>query len=186
MRESAFPLPRSRHSLEAQTVSQMVDLVLAQPEGSKLMLLAPVIRERKGEHLMVFEELRAQGFVRARVNGKLCELDELPKLDKQKKHSIDVVVDRFKVRADLQQRLAESFETALKLADGIALVAPMDDEPGEEIIFSARFACPVCGHAISELEPKLFSFNNPAGACPTCDGLGSSSSSTPSDWSMAS
>ncbi len=123
--------------LEAQTVSQMVDLVLAQPEGSKLMLLAPVIRERKGEHLMVFEELRAQGFVRARVNGKLCELDELPKLDKQKKHSIDVVVDRFKVRADLQQRLAESFETALKLADGIALVAPMDDEPGEEIIFRA-------------------------------------------------
>ena len=158
--------------LEAQTVSQMVDLVLTQPEGSKLMLLAPVIRERKGEHLSVFEELRAQGFVRARVNGKLCELDELPKLDKQKKHSIDVVVDRFKVRADLQQRLAESFETALKLADGIALVAPMDDEPGEETIFSARFACPICGHAISELEPKLFSFNNPAGACPTCDGLG--------------
>ncbi|WP_054997916.1 MULTISPECIES: excinuclease ABC subunit UvrA [Pseudomonas syringae group] len=157
--------------LEAQTVSQMVDLVLTQPEGSKLMLLAPVIRERKGEHLSVFEELRAQGFVRARVNGKLCELDELPKLDKQKKHSIDVVVDRFKVRADLQQRLAESFETALKLADGIALVAPMD-EPGEEVIFSARFACPICGHAISELEPKLFSFNNPAGACPTCDGLG--------------
>ena len=150
----------------------MVDLVLAQPEGSKLMLLAPVIRERKGEHLSVFEELRAQGFVRARVNGKLFELDELPKLDKQKKHSIDVVVDRFKVRADLQQRLAESFETALKLADGIALVAPMDDEPGEEMIFSARFACPICGHAISELEPKLFSFNNPAGACPTCDGLG--------------
>ncbi len=158
--------------LEAQTVSQMVDLVLAQPEGAKLMLLAPVIRERKGEHLSVFEELRAQGFVRARINGKLYELDEAPKLDKQKKHSIDVVVDRFKVRADLQQRLAESFETALKLADGIALVAPMDDEPGEEIIFSARFACPICGHAISELEPKLFSFNNPAGACPTCDGLG--------------
>ncbi|MCB1652566.1 MAG: excinuclease ABC subunit UvrA, partial [Pseudomonadales bacterium] len=158
--------------LEAQTVSQMVDLVLAQPEGSKLMLLAPVIRERKGEHLSVFEELRAQGFVRARVNGRLCELDELPKLDKQKKHTIDVVVDRFKVRPDLQQRLAESFETALKLADGIALVAPMDDEPGEEMIFSARFACPICGHAISELEPKLFSFNNPAGACPTCDGLG--------------
>ena len=108
-----------------------------------LYLLAPVIRERKGEHLSVFEELRAQGFVRARINGKLYELDEAPKLDKQKKHSIDVVVDRFKVRADLQQRLAESFETALKLADGIALVAPMDDEPGEEIIFSARFACPI-------------------------------------------
>nr|WP_232849070.1 excinuclease ABC subunit UvrA [Pseudomonas aeruginosa] len=159
--------------LEAQTVSQMVDQVLALPEGSKLMLLAPVIRERKGEHLAVFDEMRAQGFVRARVDGKLYELDEVPKLDKQKKHSIDVVVDRFKVRADLQQRLAESFETALSLADGIALVAPMDeDEDVEEIIFSARFACPVCGHSISELEPKLFSFNNPAGACPTCDGLG--------------
>ncbi|HBO9783158.1 TPA: excinuclease ABC subunit UvrA [Pseudomonas aeruginosa] len=159
--------------LEAQTVSQMVDQVLALPEGSKLMLLAPVIRERKGEHLAVFDEMRAQGFVRARVDGKLYELDEVPKLDKQKKHSIDVVVDRFKVRADPQQRLAESFETALSLADGIALVAPMDeDEDVEEIIFSARFACPVCGHSISELEPKLFSFNNPAGACPTCDGLG--------------
>jgi len=159
--------------LEAQTVSQMVDQVLALPEGRKLMLLAPVIRERKGEHLAVFDELRAQGFVRARVNGRLYELDELPKLDKQKKHSIDVVVDRFKVRGDLQQRLAESFETALKLADGIALVASMDEnDDSEEMIFSARFACPICGHSISELEPKLFSFNNPAGACPTCDGLG--------------
>ena len=159
--------------LEAQTVSQMVDQVLALPEGRKLMLLAPVIRERKGEHLAVFDELRAQGFVRARVNGRLYELDELPKLDKQKKHSIDVVVDRFKVRSDLQQRLAESFETALKLADGIALVASMEEEDdSDEMIFSARFACPVCGHSISELEPKLFSFNNPAGACPTCDGLG--------------
>ena len=159
--------------LEAQTVSQMVDQVLALPEGRKLMLLAPVIRERKGEHLAVFDELRAQGFVRARVNGRLYELDELPKLDKQKKHSIDVVVDRFKVREDLQQRLAESFETALKLADGIALVASMEEDgDGEEMIFSARFACPICGHSISELEPKLFSFNNPAGACPTCDGLG--------------
>jgi excinuclease ABC subunit A len=159
--------------LEAQTVSQMVDQVLALPEGRKLMLLAPVIRERKGEHLAVFDELRAQGFVRARINGRLYELDELPKLDKQKKHSIDVVVDRFKVRSDLQQRLAESFETALKLADGIALVASMEEEDdSEEMIFSARFACPICGHSISELEPKLFSFNNPAGACPTCDGLG--------------
>jgi excinuclease ABC subunit A len=162
--------------LEAQTVSQMVDQVLALPEGSRLMLLAPVIRERKGEHLAVFDELRAQGFVRVRVNGKLYELDELPKLDKQKKHSIDVVVDRFKARGDLQQRLAESFETALRLADGLALVAPLPDDEtpasGEEMIFSARFACPVCGHSITELEPKLFSFNNPAGACPTCDGLG--------------
>ncbi|WP_137888624.1 excinuclease ABC subunit UvrA [Pseudomonas sp. 2FE] len=162
--------------LEAQTVSQMVDQVLALPEGRKLMLLAPIVRERKGEHLAVFDELRAQGFVRVRINGKLHELDELPKLDKQKKHSIDAVVDRFKARADLQQRLAESFETALKLADGLAFVAPLPDEEhgeeGDEIIFSARFACPLCGHSISELEPKLFSFNNPAGACPTCDGLG--------------
>lgn len=159
--------------LEAQTVSQMVDQVLALPEGSKLMLLAPIIKERKGEHLVVFEEMRAQGFVRARVDGKLYELDELPKLDKQKKHSIDVVIDRFKVKADIQQRLAESFETALKLADDTAIVAPMDDQEGiEEILFSAKFACPVCGFSISELEPKLFSFNNPAGACPSCDGLG--------------
>ncbi|MFT5782555.1 MAG: excinuclease ABC subunit A [Pseudomonas sp.] len=158
--------------LEAQTVSQMVDQVLALPEGRKLMLLAPVIRERKGEHLAIFDELRAQGFVRVRINGKLHELDELPKLDKQKKHTIDAVVDRFKSRGDLQQRLAESFETALKLADGLALVAPMEDEVGEEMVFSARFACPTCGHSISELEPKMFSFNNPAGACPTCDGLG--------------
>ncbi len=125
-----------------------------------------MIRERKGEHLAVFEEMRAQGYVRARVDGRLYELDEVPKLDKQKKHSIDIVVDRFKVRADLQQRLAESFETALKLADGIALVAPMEDEEGEELIFSARFACPICGHSISELEPKLFSFNNPAAPAP--------------------
>ncbi|MBB3102864.1 excinuclease ABC subunit UvrA [Azomonas macrocytogenes] len=158
--------------LEAQTVSQMVDQVLALSQGHKLMLLAPVIRERKGEHLAVFEELRAQGFVRARIDGQLYELDELPKLEKQKKHSIDVVVDRFKVRNDLQQRLAESFETALRLADGIALVASMEDEKSDELIFSARFACPICGHSISELEPKLFSFNNPAGACPSCDGLG--------------
>jgi excinuclease ABC subunit A len=159
--------------LAAQTVSQMVDQVLALPEGRKLMLLAPIVRERKGEHLAVFDELRAQGFVRVRINGKLYELDELPSLDKQKKHSIDAVVDRFKARGDLQQRLAESFETALKLTDGLALVAPLDDsEDGAEITFSARFACPVCGHSISELEPKLFSFNNPAGACPTCDGLG--------------
>ncbi len=158
--------------LEAQTVSQMVDQVLALPEGRRLMLLAPVVRERKGEHLALFEELRAQGFVRARVDGTLFELDELPRLDKQKKHSIEVVVDRFKVRGDLQQRLAESFETALKLADGIAWVAPMEGDDGEEIVFSARFACPHCGHAIGELEPKLFSFNDPAGACPSCDGLG--------------
>ncbi len=158
--------------LEAQTVSQMVDLVLAREAETRLMLLAPVIRERKGEHLSIFEEMRAQGFVRVRVNGTLYEIDDVPKLDKQKKHSIDVVVDRFKVREDLAQRLAESFETALRLTDGIALVASMDDDGCEEMVFSARFACPHCGHAISELEPKLFSFNNPAGACPSCDGLG--------------
>ena len=158
--------------LEAQTVSQMVDLVLGREAETKLMLLAPVIRERKGEHLSIFEEMRAQGFVRMRVNGTLYEIDDVPKLDKQKKHSIDVVVDRFKVRDDLAQRLAESFETALRLTDGIALVASMDDDGSEEMVFSARFACPHCGHAISELEPKLFSFNNPAGACPSCDGLG--------------
>lgn len=158
--------------LEAQTVSQMVDQVLALPEGSKLMLLAPIIKERKGEHLVVFEEMRAQGFVRTRVDGRLYELDELPKLDKQKKHSIDVVIDRFRVKPDIQQRLAESFETALKLAEDTAIIAPMEGEEITEILFSAKFACPVCGFSISELEPKLFSFNNPAGACPTCDGLG--------------
>ena len=158
--------------LTAQTVSQMVDQVLAMPEGSKLMLLAPVLRDRKGEHLALIDELRAQGFVRARIDGRIYELDEAPALDKKRKHSIEVVVDRFKVREDLQQRLAESFETAIGLADGIAIIAPMDGEEGEETTFSARFACPECGHSISELEPRLFSFNNPAGACPTCDGLG--------------
>ena len=158
--------------LAAQTISQMVDQVLAMPEGSKLMLLAPVMRERKGEHLALIEELRAQGFVRARIDGRIHELDEAPALDKKRKHTIEVVVDRFKVRADLQQRLAESFETAISLADGIAIIAPMEGEEGEEVTFSARFACPECGHSISELEPRLFSFNNPAGACPGCDGLG--------------
>ena len=158
--------------LAAQTVSQMVDQVLALPEGSKLMLLAPVMRERKGEHLALLDELRAQGFVRARIDGRIHELDEAPALEKNRKHTIEVVVDRFKVREDLQLRLAESFETALQLADGIAIVAPMEGEEGEETTFSARFACPQCGHSISELEPRLFSFNNPAGACSGCDGLG--------------
>ena len=158
--------------LAAQTVSQMVDQVLARPEGSKLMLLAPVMRERKGEHLALLDELRAQGFVRARINGRIHDLDEAPALEKTRKHTIEVVVDRFKVRDDLQLRLAESFETTLNLADGIAIVAPMEGEEGEEVVFSARFACPECGHSISELEPRLFSFNNPAGACSGCDGLG--------------
>jgi len=159
-------------TLKAQTVSQMVDTVLAQPEGSKLMLLAPVVRDRKGEHLHVFEQMRAAGFIRARVDSILVDLDDVPALDKKRKHSIEVVVDRFKVRADLGLRLAESFETALELTDGLASVAPMDGEEGETLLFSARYACPECGHAIDELEPRLFSFNNPAGACSSCDGLG--------------
>ncbi len=163
--------PEHKVPLAAQTVSQMVDQVLAQPEGSRLMLLAPVVRDKKGEHLHLFDQLRAQGFVRARVNGRVTDLDDVPALDKKKKHTIEVVVDRFKVRDDLQNRLAESFETALELADGIAVVAPMEGS-GDEQVFSARFACPHCGYSIPELEPRLFSFNNPAGACPTCDGLG--------------
>ncbi len=163
--------PDHGHNLQAQTVSQMVDAVLALPEGSKLMLLAPVVRDRKGEHLHVFEELRAGGFVRARVDGIVTDLDDLPILDKKKKHRIEVVVDRFKVREDLGIRLAESFETALGLTDGLASISYMDGG-GDDISFSARFACPECGHSIDELEPRLFSFNNPAGACASCDGLG--------------
>jgi len=159
-------------TLKAQTVSQMVDAVLARPEGSKLMLLAPVVRDRKGEHLHVFEQMRAAGFVRVRVDGILVDLDDVPALDKKRKHSIEVVVDRFKVRDDLALRLAESFETALELTEGLASVAPMEGETGETLLFSARYACPECGHAIDELEPRLFSFNNPAGACDGCDGLG--------------
>ncbi|MCB1676076.1 MAG: excinuclease ABC subunit UvrA, partial [Halioglobus sp.] len=163
--------PEHGHNLEAQTVSQMVDSVLALPRGSKLMLLAPVVRDRKGEHLHVFEELRAGGFVRARIDGIVTDLDDLPQLEKNRKHRIEVVVDRFKVRDDLGLRLAESFETALGLTDGLACVSFMDGD-GEDIAFSARFACPQCGHSIDELEPRLFSFNNPAGACAGCDGLG--------------
>ena len=163
--------PDHGQPLEAQTVSQMVDQVLAMPEGSKLMILAPVIRDRKGEHLQVIDTMRSQGFIRLRVDGTVYDIDDVPALDKKRKHQIDVVVDRFKVKEGLEQRLAESFETALELADGIALVVPMTGE-GEQHTFSARYACTQCGYALSELEPKLFSFNNPAGACPTCDGLG--------------
>ena len=163
--------PDHNLNLQAQTISQMVDTVLALPEGSKLMLLAPVVRGRKGEHLHVFEELRAGGFVRARIDGIVTDLDDVPELDKKKKHHIDVVVDRFKVRDDLSIRLAESFEAALGLTDGLASINYMDGD-GEDISFSARFACPQCGHSIDELEPRLFSFNNPAGACSGCDGLG--------------
>ncbi len=158
-------------NLQAQTVSQMVDTVLSLPEGTKLMLLAPVVRERKGEHLHVLEELRAGGFVRARIDGIVTDLDDAPPLEKKKKHRIEVVIDRFKVRTDLGIRLAESFETALGLTDGLASISYMENE-SKDISFSARFACGECGHSIDELEPRLFSFNNPAGACASCDGLG--------------
>lgn len=158
--------------LAAQTVSQMVDQVMRLPESTPILLLAPMIDDRKGEHAQVFEQLRGQGFVRARVDGHVVELDAVPKLDPKKKHSIDAVVDRLKVRADVAQRLAESFETALRMADGVARVSFMDDPKREELVFSDKFACTVCGYSIADLEPKLFSFNNPAGACATCSGLG--------------
>ena len=157
--------------LAAKTITQMVDEVLSQPEGTKLMLLAPVVREKKGEHQHLLENLRAQGFVRARIDGQIVELDDRPELKKTSKHTIEVVVDRFRVREDIKNRLAESFETAIELAGGLALVSPLDTQ-GPSVIFSARFACPHCGYSIPELEPRLFSFNNPAGACPSCDGLG--------------
>jgi len=156
--------------LAAQTVSQMVDTVLAQTAESRWMLIAPVVKARKGEHLHLLDSLRGQGFVRARIDGIVTDLDDAPELDKKKKHTIEVVVDRFKVRDDLAQRLAESFETALELTDGLAGIVSMDDD--QEIVFSSRFACPECGHSIDSLEPRLFSFNNPAGACAGCDGLG--------------
>jgi excinuclease ABC subunit A len=166
-------------ALEAQTVSQMVDTVLDRPEGEKLMLMAPVVTERKGEHVQLLDQLRAQGFVRARVDGQVYDLDEVPALELRRKHSIEAVVDRFKVRSpdtdageSLPLRLAESFETALRLSNGLATVAPMDDPDAELLVFSSRYACPHCGYSISELEPRLFSFNNPVGACPTCDGIG--------------
>jgi excinuclease ABC subunit A len=157
--------------LNAQTVSQMVDQVMALPDGSAWLLLAPLVQNRKGEYADVFEKLRGQGFLRARVDGQVVELEQAPRLNPKLKHSIEVVVDRFKVRSDIAQRLAESFETALRLADGLAVIAPMEGN-GAEIVFSAKFACPHCGYSLSELEPRLFSFNSPIGACPTCDGLG--------------
>jgi len=164
--------PRHGASLQAQTVSQMVDQVLALPAGEKLMLLAPVVSERKGEYHRLLGELHAQGFIRARIDGELFELDDPPELDLRRKHNIEVVVDRFRVRPDLALRLAESFETALGLADGLARVAWIDAPDQEELLFSVSFACPRCGYSIADLEPRLFSFNSPAGACPTCDGLG--------------
>ena len=167
--------PEHNIKLQAQTVSQMVDKVMALPEGSRIMVLAPIIRERKGEHLHVFSELNSSGFIRARVDGLVCEIEFPPELEKNKKHSIDVVVDRLKIKPGLEQRLAESFETAIQLADGLALVSITSEDgekPQDDLVFSSLFACPQCGHSISELEPRLFSFNNPAGACSTCDGLG--------------
>ena len=158
--------------LTAQTISQMVDKVLSLPEESKMMLLAPVVKNRKGEHVKLLDSLAAQGYIRARIDGEICDLSDPPELALQKKHTIEVVVDRFKVRSDLATRLAESFETALELSGGTAVVADMDNPKAEELVFSANFACPHCGYSVPELEPRLFSFNNPAGACPTCDGLG--------------
>ncbi|WP_295655806.1 excinuclease ABC subunit UvrA [uncultured Haemophilus sp.] len=158
--------------LTAQTISQMVDKVLSLPEESKMMLLAPVVKNRKGEHVKLLDSLAAQGYIRARIDGEICDLSDPPELALQKKHTIEVVVDRFKVRSDLATRLAESFETALELSGGTAVVADMDDPKADELVFSANFACPHCGYSVPELEPRLFSFNNPAGACPTCDGLG--------------
>lgn len=158
--------------LAAQTISQMVDRVLEEPEGKRLMLLAPVVKERKGEHVKLLESLATSGYIRARIDGEICDLSDPPALELQKKHTIEVVVDRFKVRADLAPRLAESFETALELSGSTAVIADMDNPDAEELMFSASFACPHCGYSLAELEPRLFSFNNPAGACPTCDGLG--------------
>ncbi len=163
--------PEHGLSLQAQTVSQMVDQVLAQPEGERWMLLAPVVNDRKGEHVMLLEDLKAQGFLRARIDGEVYELDEPPALDLKKKHSIEVIVDRFKIRGDIALRLAESFETALRLSDGLAIAASMETA-GQQLLFSERYACLHCGYSISELEPRIFSFNNPKGACPSCDGLG--------------
>ncbi|MCW8451967.1 excinuclease ABC subunit UvrA [Legionella quinlivanii] len=163
--------PVHHHNLHAQTVSQMVDQVLTLPAEQRAMILAPVVKERKGEHLQLMQQLQAQGYVRARIDGELCELDDPPKLALRQKHSIEVVVDRFKIREDIAQRLSESFENALNLAEGIAIVASLDGS-FEDIVFSSKFACPECGYSLSELEPRLFSFNNPVGACPSCDGLG--------------
>ncbi|TFW70118.1 excinuclease ABC subunit UvrA [Methylotenera oryzisoli] len=162
--------PEHGIKLEAQTVSQMVDSVLALPEDTKLMILAPVVSNRKGEQIDLFEELKAQGFVRLRIDGKIYEVDALPQLAKTTKHNVDVVIDRIKVKPDMKQRIAESFETALRLADGKAIAVEMDTD--KELLFSAKFSCPVCDYSLAELEPRLFSFNNPMGACPTCDGLG--------------
>ena len=164
--------PDHAYPLEAQTVSQMVDQVLALDGEQRWMLLAPVIRERKGEHVQVFDQLRAQGFVRVRVDGELHEIDAVPALGLRQKHTIEAVIDRFRPREDIKQRLTESFETALKLGDGMAIVQSLDDAQAPPQLFSSKYSCPVCEYALPELEPRLFSFNSPVGACPGCDGLG--------------
>ncbi len=163
--------PKHQTILEAKAISQIVDQVLTLPESTKIMVLAPLVRNRKGEHLQVFEQLRLQGFVRVRVNGEVYDLEDVPSLSLHKKHSIDVVVDRLKVRPDIQLRLAESLETAIQLTEGIVSIGFMESDQ-EELTFSAKMSCPQCGYSLSELEPRLFSFNNPQGACTTCDGLG--------------
>ena len=162
--------PEHKVPLQSQSVSQMVDATLALPEDTKILVLAPIVRERKGEFIEFFDDMQTQGFVRFRIDGAIVEADTLPPLAKNDKHSVDVVVDRLKVRSDAKQRLAESFETALRLADGRALLLDVDN--GQEHSFSSRFACPVCSYSLAELEPRLFSFNNPMGACEACDGIG--------------
>ena len=158
--------------LEAQTISQMVDQVLSLPKESRLMLLAPIVNNRKGEHIQLMRDLQIQGFIRARINGEIYELDDPPKLDLHRKHNIAAVIDRFSVKSSIKQRLSESFETALRLADGIAYISNMDKKSSNDLVFSDQFACNICGYSLIELEPRLFSFNNPAGACQSCDGLG--------------
>ena len=164
--------PTHHLSLKAQTISQMVDAVLALPEETKIMILSPVVRERKGEYRDLIEQLKAQGFVRARIDEKLVELEDFEPLSKNFKHTIEVVIDRLKVKSDARLRLAESFETALKLGGGLAIVSNLDKPKDSELLFSNRFACPECAFSLAELEPRLFSFNNPVGACSACDGLG--------------
>ena len=158
--------------LTAQTVSQMVDQALKLPEGAAVALLAPLVSDRKGEHAEILEALRDQGFVRVRIDGRIHDMDALPQLDPKRKHTLEAVVDRLRLKPDAQQRLAESLETALRLAGGLARLAFLDEPKRDELVFSSRHACPICGYSVPPLEPKLFSFNNPAGACPTCDGLG--------------
>ena len=164
--------PTHKVKLEAQTVSEMVDKVLSFPEGTPLLMLAPVVINRKGEHLQLMKNFQTQGFIRARINGEIYELDDPPSLELNNKHTIEIVIDRFKVRSEMKLRLAESFEMALKIADGVTYITPLEGDDNKEIVFSDRYACNVCGYSLTELEPRLFSFNNPNGACKDCDGLG--------------